>query len=123
MSINDKQDLIVTGGKDGGLSLWHFNENEVLENSIKEIHFTIKKGQDVPRRILLSKLGRLLTVTNEGILLVHNGSKWNCIVSDARFASYCVFQISNNREYVSLASIFGDVLILKGRLIFHYYLI
>lgn len=122
LGVNENQDLIVTGGKDGGLSIWPLSTNEVLQASKStEIQFSntfsIKKVQDVPRRILLSNSGRIWTVTNAGVLFAHDGSNWNCVVSDARFASYCLFQISEDRQCVCLASISGDVMILKGELL------
>lgn len=119
LCINESSNLIVTGSKDGGISLWPLSANYSQQNLHNtEIKFKESFGidcmQDVPRRLILSRSKKLLTVTNKGMVLIHHDDRWDCLVTDRRFASYCLFDISHDRDCISMASICGTVILLKG---------
>lgn len=114
MDVCEKLNVIVTGGKDGGISLWplHVDNKNVEIAFSDELNF--KHTRDVPRRLILAKSGNLLTTTNEGKLLVYSGATWQYVHSDHRFSSYCLFEISPSKTYFSWASLRGDVKIFEG---------
>lgn len=120
VSINETENTIVTGGGDGGICLWSLPKvnsactSEKMERVRFSNVFGLTKLQDIPRRIVLSRMNRLFTITNQGYLLCYDDSTWRCVVNDDRFADYCLLQISQNRRCISLASIRGDVMILRG---------
>ncbi len=119
LAVCQRKNVIATGGKDGGLSLWPLLANstqqecEVTEITFSDI-FGIRNVQDVPRRIRLTKLGNLLTVTNAGVVLIYVEGTWNRVIEDTRFASYCLFEVSPSRELIALASLTGDVKVIRG---------
>lgn len=76
--------------------------------------FGRENSEDVPRRIRVTNSGRILTVTNYGELCVFVDDKWQCVAVDKRFESYCLFELTDDRRYVCLASINGDVKIYEG---------
>lgn len=99
--------------------MWPLNNKASLTNHANsEIKFKesfgIESIQDVPRRLVLSKSKKLLTVTNKGMVLIYHDNTWDYLVTDRRFASYCLFDISPQRDCISLASICGTVILLKG---------
>ena len=127
LCVDESSNLIVTGSKDGGISLWplsaNYSQHNLHNTEIKfKDTFGIECMQDVPRRLILSQSKKLLTVTNKGMVLIHHGCKWDCLVTDRRFASYCLFDISNEKDCISMASICGTVILLKGDLFTQKYL-
>jgi WD40 repeat protein len=121
VSVDATENKIVTGGSDGGICLWslpgigNVSTSEKMERIKFSNIYGLTKLQDIPRRIVLSSSGKLLTITNRGYLLCYDGSLWRCVVNDDRFAGYCLLQISQDRRSISLASIRGDLMILRGR--------
>ena len=120
ISVDEAEHTIVTGGGDGGIHLWPLPQVDraLAAEKVERIRFNtvlgLTKVQDIPRRIVLSRSKKLFTVTNRGYLLCYENSLWQCVVKDDRFADYCLLQVSKDRRCISLASIRGDVLILRG---------
>lgn len=122
LDINDKLNIIVTGSKDCGLSKWPLSANYAYQNNksseiVFSDSFNIRSLQDVPRRILLTSSGKFVTVTNTGMVLLYSNHQWNCVTDDHNFASYCLFEITPSRRFISLAGIAGHIKILEGLLI------
>jgi hypothetical protein len=122
----------VTGGADGGISLWPLLTYSTVPNLLTfhgnlfgEDCTTIEgQNQNFPRRIGLTSKGNIVAVTDSGYLLyctVLGGKEgnWRLVHQDKKLASYCLLEMSPCRHSVALASMDGYILVFKGK--YEYY--
>jgi hypothetical protein len=118
----------VTGGADGGISLWPLHTNSAVPNlltfpgNLFGQDFTSMKGhnQNFLRRIGLTSKDNIVAITGSGCLLycivLDSGQgKWKVVHQDEKLASYCLLEMSPCRQYVALASMDGYILVFKGK--------
>ena len=122
----------VTGGADGGISLWPLHTYNTDANLLTfngdlfGEHCTSTEGQNqnFPQRIGLTSKGNIVAVTDSGCLLYctvlggRQGS-WRLVHQDKKLASYCLLEMSPCRQSVALASMDGYILVFKGK--YEYY--
>jgi hypothetical protein len=122
----------VTGGADGGISLWPLHTDSAVPNLLT-FHgnlfgqdFTSMKGnnQNFPRRIGLTSKDNIVAITDSGCLIYctvldSEQENWKVVHQDEKLASYCLLEMSPCRQYVALASMDGYILVFKGK--FEYY--
>jgi hypothetical protein len=118
----------VTGGGDGGISLWPLHTDTAVPNflTFNGKLFTqdccSMKGQNenFPRRIGLTSEDNVVAITDSGCLLYctvlgSGRGNWKLMHRDEKLASYCLLEMSPCRQYVALASMDGHILIFKGK--------
>lgn len=118
----------VTGGADGGISLWPLHTYSTVPNlltfdgNVLSEQCTATEGQNqyIPRKTGLTSNGNIVAVTDSGCLLyctVLGGGeeKWRIVHQDKKLASYCLLEMSPCRQYVALASMDGYILVFKGK--------
>lgn len=118
----------VTGGGDGGISLWPLHTDSAVQNfltfdgNLFTRDFCSMKGQNgnFPRRIGLTHKDKVVATTDSGCLLYCTlvgceQGNWKLVHQDEKLASYCLLEISPCRQYVALASMDGHILIFKGK--------
>ncbi|XP_069695221.1 tRNA (34-2'-O)-methyltransferase regulator WDR6 [Periplaneta americana] len=120
IDYNKENNLIVTGGGDGGISLWPFYIKDPAPKSLA-FHADMfaedcGKYQNFPRKIGLTNAGNIIAVTDSGCLLyctmLDDGQgEWKLVFQDERLASYCLLEMSPCMHYVALASIQGFIFV------------
>ncbi|PNF20195.1 hypothetical protein B7P43_G16418 [Cryptotermes secundus] len=126
VDCSKEKNLIVTGGGDGGISLWPLHTESAVPNfltfsgNLFTQDFCSMKGQNgnFPRRIGLTSKDNVVAITDSGCLLyctvVGRGQgNWKLMHQDEKLASYCLLEMSPCRQYVALASMDGHILIFK----------
>jgi hypothetical protein len=122
----------VTGGADGGISLWPLRTYNTDANLLtfngdlfgEDCTSTEGQNQNFPRRTGLTSKGNIVAVTDSGCLLyctVLDGGQgnWRLVHQDKKLASYCLLEMSPCRQSVALASMDGYILVFKGK--YEYY--
>lgn len=122
----------VTGGADGGISLWPLHIYNTGPNLLtfhgnlfgEDCISTERQNQDFPRRIGLTSKGNIVAVTDSGCLLYctvlgAGQGNWRLVHQDKKLASYCLLEMSPCRQSVALASMDGYILVFKGE--YEYY--
>ncbi|XP_054270578.1 WD repeat-containing protein 6-like [Macrosteles quadrilineatus] len=105
MHVTDDESLVVTGGADGGVTLWPLDPPSTTTK-------TLPPPPDTARRVALLP-GQVVTVTEEGRLMVYK-EDWRCVLHDPRIASYCLLDVSPSRKRIGLATIKGYVIVLDS---------
>ncbi|XP_021924396.1 WD repeat-containing protein 6 isoform X2 [Zootermopsis nevadensis] len=126
VDCSKEKNLIVTGGADGGISLWPLHTDRAVPNLLafhEHLYgqeFTSVKGhnQNFPRRIGLTSKNNIVAITGNGCLLyctlLDSGQgNWKVIHQDEKLASYCLLEMSPCRQYVALGSMDGYILVFK----------
>lgn len=108
MDVSETLSLVVTGGADGGVSLWPLNANT------HSIHCLPSPG-DIPRRVVLLGGPHLLVCTESGSLIYYTGDSWSSVLTDKRISNYCLLEASPSKKLTALATINGDVIVLKSK--------
>ena len=99
--------MIATGGSDGGVSIWCLETSPVVP-------VECSSTEDEPRRLVMLSKQRIVLTTDCGSVKVYHNNEWLTIIRDTHLANYCLLETSPNRCLLSLATIDGHVVILKG---------
>jgi photosystem II stability/assembly factor-like uncharacterized protein len=118
----------VTGGGDGGISLWPLHTDSAIKNILtfhgnlftQDCISTRGQNQNFPRRIGLTSENNVVAVTDSGCLLystvaASGQENWKLVYQDETFASYCLLEMSPCRQYVALAGMDGHIFVFKGK--------
>lgn len=119
----------VTGGGDGGISLWPLRNEEIIASEVRFLQKALKSimidncrdqektPENFPRRVGILNNDYYIMASEQGqIWCVHpETNDCNMILYDKNFASYLLLQISPCRKHVALATISGDIVILSGK--------
>lgn len=115
--VDESEGLVVTGGRDGGISVWPLEPTSVTPQSLPP-------PTDMPRRLSLLSDHRVIIITQLGTLMLSTTTgTWSTVFSDSRLENYCLLEISPNRQLVALASIQGQIIILNSKIFLRLFLI
>lgn len=115
--VDESEGLVVTGGRDGGISVWPLEPTSVISQSLPP-------PTDMPRRLSLLSDHRVIIITQLGTLMLSTTTgTWSTVFSDSRLENYCLLEISPNRQLVALASIQGQIIILNSKIFIRFFLI
>lgn len=115
--VDESEGLVVTGGRDGGISVWPLKPTSVIPQSLPP-------PTDMPRRLSLLSDHRVIIITQLGTLMLSTTTgTWSTVFSDSRLENYCLLEISPNRQLVALASIQGQIIILNSKIFVRFFLI
>lgn len=108
MDVCESQSLVVTGGGDGGISLWPLNPHPLTAQCLPSPGGT-------PRQVVLLDNCRVLAILDEGSLVLYGESLWSHVYKDERISSYCILEVSPSKELIALGTICGDIIVFKGK--------
>lgn len=115
--VDESEGLVVTGGRDGGISVWPLEPTSAIPQSLPP-------PTDMPRRLSLLSDHRVIIITQLGTLMLSTTTgTWSTVFSDSRLENYCLLEISPNRQLVALASIQGQIIILNSKIFLRFFLI
>uniref|UniRef100_A0A1B6D4L0 tRNA (34-2'-O)-methyltransferase regulator WDR6 n=1 Tax=Clastoptera arizonana TaxID=38151 RepID=A0A1B6D4L0_9HEMI len=103
---NEDLKLIVTGGADGGISLWPLDFPSLHPKQFQVPSCNLRKLG------LLSK-GRVIAVTDEGFILIGSNQQWIFTKKDERIGTYCLLKVSPCKNFVAIYSTHNRAMILK----------
>ncbi|KAF5308671.1 hypothetical protein FQR65_LT06132 [Abscondita terminalis] len=109
LDYNDTNNLIVTGGGDGGISLFTLQQNLTQE----ELPFP---NNEVLKRIVIVNDGSIVTISESGILFLYQGGKWIEVYKHEDLVNYSLLEVSRCRNFLALAGYRGSVHIYKSDL-------
>ncbi|XP_068081687.1 tRNA (34-2'-O)-methyltransferase regulator WDR6 isoform X2 [Anabrus simplex] len=118
IDCNQEADLMVTGGGDGGISLWPLKKWK--DAALRPAPLSFQGKEYIPRRVAVMASGNIVTTTDVGCLLYclvqsSGVGTWSEVFHDARLVNYCLLELSRCRHYIALATLNGHILIFQEK--------
>ena len=118
-----EDDIVFTGGADGSVNSWPFTsiKNYILDNIILEDNKDL-----IPKHVTFGSSSDILIYTNseDNRKILHfSNYNYNLVNSYSlpEYAStYCIMELSPDKQYIALASIKGDITLYKSKVYFRF---
>ncbi|OWF38296.1 WD repeat-containing protein 6-like [Mizuhopecten yessoensis] len=118
LAVEDTGKFAVTGGGDSSIRLWYMDESKMTDQLVSHVLVPPRQQEsdtDFPRIVAMISWDGVITMTNEGRLMLHSQSTrmWTTLMSDVTFTSYSVLSLSPHHTHlVALGNISGTLRLL-----------